>query len=309
MCALGYQLNKDGKQNRSFNRNIIVSPNRIPSGSVIYDSNRVAEVDNYMRNVAAAKHADKVRQMFPLDYDKPINIYPNDLQSDNPATLLDLGGLGAAGDNFQKNVAQAASTNINVAAYNPQTGRPLETTVANVDASPMFRPAAFQQRISEFGAPVSLLTGLPLDVTHANMNPMFGKMVRQPGVSNENTQVLLERYTGVPSSEDQGTYGVKREVLNPLPSNPENPQKANIQQVADLYQRAAWSIKPSHDYQTPVKAFRDMPMKSDVRIMPLSIDQMRGALHKQVTYSGVMIPGQKGSTRPMMPNMRKNPWI
>lgn len=310
MCALGYQLNKDGKQNRSLNQNIIVSPNRIPSGSVIYDSNRVAEVDNYVRNLAAAKHADKVRQLFPLDYDKPINIYPDDSQSDGSGCHVNLsGGLDAAGDKFSRNVAQGISTNINIAAYNPETGHPFETTAANVDSSPMFRPAAFQQqRTLEFTGPVSLLTDSPLDMTHANMNPMFGKMVRQPGVSNDNTQVLLERYTGVPSSEDQGTYSMKREVLNPLPSNPENPQRANIQQVSDLYERAAFFVKPSHEYQTPVKSFRDLPMKSDVRIMPLSIDQVRGALRKQFTYSGVMIPGQKGSTRPMMPNLRKNRW-
>lgn len=317
-CFLGYLLNKDGKQNRSLNRPVVVSPNRLPLGTVIYDNNRVLDVDNYVRNLAAAKHAEKVRQMFPYDYDQPNNIFPNDLQGDFPASLIDVsGGIGggvsggsdSARSRFVSNVKQAASTNLNTAAYNPDNGKPFAiATTDNIDTSPMFRPSGFSTLAPEFLGPVSLLTGLPLDMTHANMNPMFGKMVKQPGVSNENSQVLLEKYTGMPSSDDQGTYRPRREVINPLPSNPENPQRANISQIGDLYQRAQSSIKPSHEFKTPIKAFRDLPMKTDVRIMPLSIDDVRGANRKQVTYEGVMIPGQKGSTRPMMPNMRGNRW-
>ena len=313
-CVLGHQLNKDGKQGRSSGQPIVVSPNRIPSGTVIYDGNRVVDVDNYVRNLAAAKHAEKVRQMYPYDYDKPVNIFPNDLQGDAPAQLYDLGGLGdnSAKVHFDNSVKQAAAKNVNITAYDPSSGKPYVATAGNIDASPMFRSnqlaAAAPTGYTEFGGPVSLLTGKPLDMTHANMNPNFGKMVRQPGVSNENSQVLLEMYTGIPSSEDQGTYSTKREVENPFPNNPDNLQRANMTQVKDFYQRVAAGVKPSHEYKTPVKSFRDLPMKETTRVMPLSIDQTRGVNHKHVTYEGVMIPGQKGSTRPMMMKMRSNPW-
>src|SRR6478609_2480976 len=307
-CFLGYLLNKDGKQSRSDNRPVMVSPNRLPLGTVIYDNNRVADVDNYVRNLAAAKHAEKVRQMFPHDYTLPNNIFPNDLQGDVHTSLIDLtgnnGGPDSARSRFANNVQQAAAVNVNTAAYNPDTGKPFTiATTQNIDTSPMFRPSSYSTLATEFAGPVSLLTGLPLEMTHANMNPMFGKMVRQPGVSNENSQVLLEMYTGMPSSDDQGTYRQKREVINPLPNNPENLQRANINQVSDFVQRVSSSIKPSHEYKTPVKAFRDLPMKNDVRIIPTT-----GVNKKQVTYGGVMIPGQKGSTRPMTPNMRDNRW-
>jgi len=315
-CALGYLLNRNGKQNRSATEPIVVSANRRPNGPLIYDSHRVEEVDDYVRNLAARKHSDRVRQMYPYDYDRPTSIYPMDpfKESGTPANLTDVGGglLPSARQNYVDSVAQALKSNVNVAAYNPQTGRPLGIGAANVQDSAMFRPAAFAPAastlMSEFQGPVSLLSGRPLDMTHANMQPMFGRNVKQPAVTNENSQVLLEMYTGTSSSDDQGTYRQKREVLNPLPNNPENLQRANIQQVSDLYQRAQLFVKPSHEYQTPVKSFRDLPMNNDVRVMPASIDQIRGINHKQVTYQGVMIPGQKGSTRAMLQNLRANPW-
>jgi hypothetical protein len=308
VCALGYHMNKNGKQGRP-SKPVIISPNRQPSGSVIYDSDRVNEVDNYVRNLAAGKHADRVRQMFPNEWNKPINIVPNDLQSDRPTPITTLNSDGTAANRFHENVRIATSRNTNTAAYNPETGNPLETKMQDVETSPMFRAAGFQQQpTSEFGKQISLLTGLPIDMTHANMNPMFGKMVKQPAVGNDNTQVLLERYTGVPSSDDQGTFRRRREVINPLPSNPENPQRANILQLSDLYQRSADSVKPSHEFKTPIKSFRDLPMKTKTRVLPQTIDDVRGPLRKQITYSGVMIPGQKGSTRGMLPNMRGNRW-
>ena len=308
-CVLGHILNKDGKQSRAGKTNTVISPNRLPAGTVIYDSNRVADVDSYVRNLAAAKHAEKVRRMYPEDYDKPNNIFPNDLEGGRPTELMNL--AGGADYNFTKNVNKGLATNINVAAYNPSNGQPFATTALNVDSSPMFAPSSVTSLAPmspEFAGQISLLTGLPLDMTHANMNPMFGKTVKQAGVSNENSQVLLEKYTGMPSTDDQGTYVTKREVLNPLPSNPDNLQRANIGQVSDLYQRASWSVKPSHEFKTPIKAFKDLPIKDSARMMPASIDDVRGVNRKQVTYSGVLIPGQKGSTRPMLPNMKPNPW-
>lgn len=316
-CVLGYWLNKNGKQNRVANNKVIVSPNRLPSGPLIYDSNRVKDVDHYVRDLAAQKHSLRVKQMYPMEYDKPIDIFPNDHHSDLPAKLLDLGNdafSDAVPQQFANNVKTGIATNTNNAAYDPQTSRPFLGPIEQIDEQPMFREFRStnfkfpgQDAQTEFGAPLSLLTGQAQDLTHANMQPMFGKMIRQPGVSNENSQVLLERFTGMPSSDDQGTYRERREVLNPLPNNPENPQRANINQVTDLYARAQTGVKPTNEYITPVKSFRDAPLSTDqLRILPPNIDQTRGAGKEQVTYAGVLIPGQKGSTRGMLPNMRDN---
>jgi hypothetical protein len=328
-CVLGYLLNKNGKQNRNSNKTVIISPNRLPSGPLIYDSNRVKQVDEYVRDLAAKKHADKVKQMFPYDYDQPVNIFPDDGNSGQPVHLLDLQGhdfSDAASKSFQKNQATAIATNVNTAAFNPSSGNVFMSNVTptNINNSPMFRdfqatgatgttdPTTPQFQLaaadsySEFSAPISLLTGKPLDMTHANMQPMFGSMVKQPSVSNENSQVLLERFSGVPSSDNQGTYSQKREVVNPLPSNPENLQTASIGQLSDLMSRAQFGVKPTNDYMSPVKAFRDMPTKELPRVLPPTIDQIRGPNNPQVTYSGVMIPGQKGSNRGVLPSLREN---
>jgi hypothetical protein len=317
-CAAGHMLNKDGKQRRvSGERNVRISGNNQPSGPLIYDSDRVREVDEYTRDLAYRKHAESTRQKYPFDFSKPVNIVPNDLLSGEPAALGDLLGSSlyadAVPEQFARNVGTAMKMNVNTAAYDPQTGTPFSFLEKDIASTPMFRSADFRQQgqavLSEFNQPLSLLSGQPLDMTHANMQPMFGSMVRQTGVSNDNSQVLLEKFTGVPSSDDQGTYRAKREVLNPYPNNPENPMKANITQLKDLYQRSASSVKPSHEYISPVRSFRDLPMNTDqIRILPGNLDATRSVNKKQVTYGGVMIPGQKGSTRGMLPNLRDNPY-
>jgi hypothetical protein len=49
-------------------------------------------------------------------------------------------------------------------------------------------------------------------------------------------------------------------------------------------------------------------MTDTIRIMPNNIDEQRGANRQQITYEGIMVPGQKGSNRAMMPTLRNNPW-
>lgn len=314
-CALGYYINRDGKQNRTSttnNQNVMISPNRQPQGPLIYDSNRVQEVDEYVREIAAKKHAEKVKRMF--SYDEPVrkDIYANDDKNEGPAALADISGgnfADAIPEQFKQNVKTSVKTNINASAFDPQSGQALAGFASNpesIDSSPMFRSAGFKQpgqdALHEFGGNVSLLSGQPTNMSHGNMNPMFGSSVKQPSVSNENSQVLLEHMTGMPSSDDQGTYRQKREVINPMPNNPDNLRRADISQVGDLWSRAQSSIKPSNEFISPVKAFRDAPMNtSQLRILPLNIDQTRSVNKKQVTFSGVMVPGQKGSMRGMLP--------
>ncbi|KAI8905391.1 hypothetical protein DFJ77DRAFT_443722 [Powellomyces hirtus] len=133
---------------------------------------------------------------------------------------------------------------------------------------------------------ISLLSGLPLDMQHNNMQPFFGSHLKQPGVENANSQVLLERFTGMPSTNDQGTYRARQEVMNSLPNNPENLRRPDLSQMPDLYQRVGAGVKPSYEYQTP------------------DINQTRGVNNKQITYEGVIVPGQKGSSRGMLPTIQ-----
>lgn len=312
-CIVGYLLNKNGKQNNVKNSSVSISPNNVPSGPLIYESNRVRDVDEYVEKLAIDKHALKVKQMYPETYSNPNNIYATDTLTGYPAALTDINALSkdSAPANFEKNMKTSLLLNSNTAAYNPLTGQPLvAVTTTNIDTSPMFRAPNFKPTSSldyqENMQELSLLTGQPLDVTHANMQPMFGGMIKQPSVSNENSQVLLEKFTGIPSSDNQGTYSEKREVLNPFPNNPESLIRANITQVGDLYQRAQFGVKDSHEFQTNVKSFKDLPFQQDTRVLPSNIDATRGANNQQVTYEGVMVPGQKGSNRGFLPNIREN---
>lgn len=316
-CLLGYMLNKDGKQARTVMSDLKISPNRLPNGQLIYESNRVEEVRSLEQDLAAGKHAEKIKQTYPDTYAQPISVFPGDDYSTAgyPAPLSSLGDDDSGKAQYAQNVQRAMTSNVNTGAFDPSSGLALfPSTVESIDSSPMFRAFEFKGPMVEDGSqqpsgPLSLLSGQPLDMAHNNMQPMFGSTVRQPGIENANSQVLLERFTGVPSSEDQGTYRPKMEVLNPLPNNPDQLSKANISQVASLYDRARTSVKPSHEYITPVQSIRDAPMQADsIRILPYDIDQVRGPLNKQVSYEGVLIPGQKGSTRGMLPNVRDNPW-
>lgn len=329
-CVLGYLLNKNGKTNRKVDKSVIISPNNIPSGPLIYDSNRVKQVDEYVRDLAARKHSNKIKQLYPLDYNQPIQIFPDDHLDGEQAKISYLGDFtydDSTQKNFKNNQAASMVINKNVPAYDPESGNAFIQTGAsfkdNINNTPMFRSPLFSNASETSGldgsngpasfstagisSQTSPLTGLPLDMTHANMQPMFGGMVRQQGVDNENPLVRLELFTGQPSTIDQGTYRQKREIVNPMPNNPDNLQRANINQVGDIYARAQSGVKPSKEYVTPVKSFRDAPMdSSSLRILPLNIDATRGVGKEQITYSGQMIQGQMGSTRGMLPNIRDN---
>src|SRR5947209_7873694 len=189
-CVIGYLLNKNERQPRK-EKQTYVSPNNKPTGPLIYESHRVKEVDEYVRDLAAQKHVDKVKQMYPQDYKNPINIFPDDPAGENgsPANLISLGDMKAtnnAQNNFSLNMKNSLALNSNTAAFDPQSAVAVQqTTNTNIDTSPMFRANSFKAQtktdMSERAGPISLLTGLPLDMNHANMQPFFGSAVKQSG--------------------------------------------------------------------------------------------------------------------------------
>lgn len=309
-CAIAYWMNKDKKKQR-VGQDVLVSPNKMPNSPLIYGDERTLQVDEFVRGLAAGKHAEKVKQMFPLDYDRPQGVIANDpfsnATSDVGAPVNLPGGAASA---FESNLLSTMSRNPSAAAYDPERSLPMANEITgDVQSSPMFRDLHFKQTPTTANETISLLTGLPMDASHGNMQPFFGSSVKQPSVGDGNSQVQLELFTGMPSSDNMGTYAQKREVLNAPPSNPESPFRSNVYQVKELYDRSLSTLKPSYDHMTPVQSFRDAPMRGEsVRILPASIDQTRGPLNKQVTYSGVMVSGQKGSTRAMLPSIGKNRW-
>lgn len=298
-AALGHLMNNNGR--KTINYDVPVSPNNIPSGNgTIYDSNRVKEMDSQERILAGDKYQERMKRMYPNDYQKPKSVYPNQ-PTQAYANINGYNDTGSAQSNFLSNLNQTLQKDNNFAAFDPVTSHYDPGQVQLLQ--PLNNNIQFQDQSSggSLDWPPSL-TGQPVKWTHTNMNPYFGKSKNQQGISNENALTLLEKFTGVPSVENQGTYSQKREVLKPFPNNPESPYKANIDQLANRYDRASVAVGSTgqHKYVTPVKASRDLPFNSDTRILPGNIDTMRSIGNQKYSYQPGVTGGQKGSTRGMV---------
>ena len=284
-CAIGYWLNKNGKQPRRTDVNVTVDPAKIPSGALIYESYRSDDVDAQVRELAAKKYPERMKQIWPHDYDKPFSVVA-DVPDDS------------AQYNFNVSMNSAAVFDSSIHAIDPATGKRVKSGGIVPDfTSNEFEPS----KPIDPTAQVSLLSGLPLDMAHGNMQPMFGSAVRQTPAGNQNSQVLLEKYSGVPSSDNQGTYSKRKEVENGAPSGPvQRPNLLNVNQLVDYYERNV--IKQSKEYETPkgLQPFRDIPTPIDQSLFMPNVDT-RNALNPLTVYEGVVIPGQKGSTRATLP--------
>jgi len=327
----GYIMNNSRKQ---VSKQTDVSPNNEPNGKIIYDSNRLQEVSQYERELAKRKAYEKNKLLFPHDYMKPMpNIIPTEpfdqvvignSKRDPYEKSKFLGGNDdSAEEIFRKNVASTMNRDANYRNYNSTTLQERKPNILlnSVMNSPMFigetaGPPEKRNSYQEPNGPMTLetfaplklssLSGLPLDMSHARMEPYFGPHIRQTGVDNDNSQVHLERMTGRPSSDNQGTYREKREVLLPRPNNPENIRRSNMDQLDDRFDRAGMAISDSNIYKyiTPVQSFRDLPFDKSFTIQPKNIDQLRSIGRERKTYTTVPIQGQKGSGRAALQQLR-----
>lgn len=323
-CVLGYLLNRNGRQPRikKNDQEIFISPNKNPNGPLIYDNHRLEDIDLYTRDLATMKHQNKVKHTFPTEYKNNVTILPTDPFHEELGRVIEDESNGTSADVSYKNAIKLGfATNINNAAYDPQSSNPIQLpSDALIHDSPTFKNLQFKNTahlIEQFSAQngnnveFSLLTGLPIDLTHSNMNPYFGKNSHKNTVSPENSQVLFERFSGYSSSEPQGTYSTRKEVENPFPNNPENLRRADISQLSDSVERANSAIKPSNEYITNTTSFKDLPMNSNTLVYPKNIDETRNPNNKQITYETVVVEGQKGSrrtTEDLIPKARVNPY-
>jgi hypothetical protein len=305
--ALGNYMNSDRKEN---DQSVKLSRNNMPSGDLIYNSNRTREIDAEMLSRAQKKHPERVRRMFP-------DVSENAKTNVNPTDGYSVGDIGAPinfdttqGQQYNpSNIVPPKDPNYN--AFNPETAQAFSFQTLNVDNSPMFRnqlqysPAS--ATYDEQSSSVSLLTGKPLDMTHTNMQPFFSSKNQQTQVSNDNSLVRLERFTGRPSIENMGTYSKKMEKTSYV-NQGEPVKRAGIDQLTDRYSRAVDAVKPDNNlYKTPIKAEIVTPFDRDERRLPPGIDQTRSASNPKSVYSGVVVQGQKGSTRGMIPDSREIP--
>jgi len=301
-AAVGYFLNKDGKQDRTPNQDVKIPGSSKPMGPLIYDSHRLEEVDDYTRRLAQGKAQERVKRMFPDTYKLPNSVVSSttldSTLGNNYADLTDL--TGNAQYFFDASQASVASFNTNIYPSDPHTGKPITKPFVPLQND---KPYVFKGPKTVGDQPISALSGLPLDMSHGNEQPSFGASVKQQGLGNSNGQVMLELFTGIPSSDNFGTYARRTEVALPSPSNPDPVMRPGYSQVPDALSRVAVSIRPTNDYISPVKKVRDLPISQDVQVRPLGIDQTRRVGDQQISYTTPVIEGQKGITRAMLPSV------
>ncbi len=330
VSGMGYYFAQNGKRPRAIGTEPPIPKSSQPLSPLIYENSRLKEVDEYVRKLAADKHAQRNLQFPP----EPIgvDIIPNmhehvdtlpahvkESSPDSAAARFERQRRDLILDETRHDLRTGGKLipSSSVAAFDPTTGLSVTSGPERPSSSPLFKSNTLrfpgQEAVSEFGAPISLLSGLATDMTHSHMQPMYGGYVKQTGVANQNSQVLLERFTGVSSTDDQGTYRPRVEVLNPLPMNPEDPRKA-AGLMDDLYQRAYGEVRQTKEFMTPTTAFRDAPMTAEqIRVLPYNIDQTRGVGKQQITFGGPdnpmpRIPNQISSSRAMLPPVPENRW-
>lgn len=146
----------------------------------------------------------------------------------------------------------------------------------------------------------------------SKLKPMFKGEVK--GMNDGGSQVKLERFSGVPSSEDAGTYPKRREER----VNDRELEKVNIFTLRnpfvrdsidtkDRMQQALGSMRWKSDGR--LEQTRDAPtVNTMVRSHAKTIDDTRGPLNPKISYGGVIVGGQKGQERAPLPPKPVNRW-
>lgn len=312
--ALGNYLGKNGKQSREQKVTTVpVSKNDMPSGPLIYDSHRVQEVDEYVLRKAAKKYPKSIEYQFPLDYNKPQSVVPSSTAGDDsfPAsigTIEQTSGLSQASQFEQAKKQLMAQNDPRVTPIDPQTGQMQSQSTQQVFGGPMFRSFQFKSSPSIVegfqNQQISPLTGLPLDMTHANMQPHFKGFNRR--ANNEGLSgVMLEQFTGVDAGF--GTYGPNvPKTEQPAQWNPpQNIRSSDLSDIKDLQERAKFAMESnsSNDYMGPVANIKDTSMDlNDMRFLPKSLDEINPN-NARTVYTTPANLGTRSSTglRSMIP--------
>jgi hypothetical protein len=298
---LGYYLNRNGKQSRDVNDSLVISRGT-QDVNLLQSGNRSLEVRRHVQGLAGQKHPKKLRDLYGGSIEAPINVFADDGGSGfspaPPSSQTD----DSAASRFERQVGKIDSSSL--LAYDPSSGTPKSpvTAVPNpVQNLATFRSWAVKGPSS---VPMSPLTGLPLDLTHGNMQPFFGKQ-SYAETDSSNRDTLLERFTG---RSDYAFPENGRERRNDSAFTPNNfPQPGLSTALSTALDRATTTIRPSNEYVKPFKGFRDSPeIRSGARVLPPNIDEVRGPGNLKQIHGGGVVLGQLGSTRPMQPGLRDN---
>ena len=333
-CALGgYYMNKNGKQSRQTTKDIEIPPKM--------ETYKVKDIDSRLKNLADVKYKNKMEQLYP-GITGNSNIVANDAEEDRFTSLLDaysgkysdtspaeiLSSMTPYSSVSDKDVSNnmvmlsnvssreqfdyltaANSSDDNMYSMDPMTTDQVVPDSSVLNSSLFDHQPEFLKQTYDNTVELSSLTGLPLDKTHANMKPFYSGSLKV-NTNDQNSQVLLEKFTGRPSSDNYGTYMTQKQESQPLFSpTPQNPIKASFDQVTNRYDMAKTAVGTSNAFVSPVKSFRDKPIEiNDVRVNPPSgiLNANRSVMSPYMSYTSDVVPGQKGSTRALISKMQAN---
>ncbi len=154
------------------------------------------------------------------------------------------------------------------------------------------------------GAPViSQLTGLPMDMTHGNMQPHFGATKKQ---ASGNVDIASSRKLEAYAVTGATPNPVKTERLNSF-MMPQNIGPISVDNAPDRDSRLQNDLSTTRtDIQLSQK--RDVRTIGDnLRILPKTSDELRAVNNPmQAEYQNILISNKQGDERPLPPTLRDN---
>ena len=293
---VGYFFNKDGKNPRNIDtvRNNISTFDK-PNGDNIYSSNKVEEVNAEMlqrslNNYKLAENPAETGVLPPLF--NTYGLVGNDSVM-SPILNTEISGmtsqqLGKLNDiNRLKNVSNNVDNQ-------------------DIDTMPMFKSKFNREHLDESNfkfsdiqgnvgnVNVNTLTGLPFEVDHNNMVPFFGGTVKQ-NMETFSNQSLLDNRTG-----NTSTFEHKKEIASLYDKSPENiygnpvfaTQVDTDRYIPSLYRQNERPVEPIY-----VSAPKEGTFDNKIRPEYKDVNELRPGNNPKETYTGRIIPGQRGEVR------------
>lgn len=187
----------------------------------------------------------------------------------------------------------------------------METTPPILSERPMFKLSQMgsltDDAFSNFGggnSEVSLLTGQPIQRDHSNMVPFFGSNLKQ-NVENFTNEAKLDNFTGNKSTFIHKTEQAPRfeKFSQDIYGTPLLTDHVDTSRyIPSAYRQ---NEKPFDDIKVaaPISGTLNNPLNN---VKEPTIDSLRIATNKQVSYAGRMKAGQLGSVRGVSVEVMKN---
>lgn len=146
------------------------------------------------------------------------------------------------------------------------------------------------------------------------LKPMFKGEAK--GNYDSGSQVKLERFSGVPSTEDAGSFPKqRRETINDRPLEKvniftlQNPFVRDSIDSKDRMIQSLGSLRYSKNNESVIEQHTEIPSVGMMaRVRAKTVDELRGPLNQKEVYSSVVVEGQKGQERAPLPPKAVNKW-